>query len=87
MQRDMAALHDGAYRYREMLAAEIALEQARTMAGAIKPLNVLSFAAARAERALRPTDCFKVLTGSYVIREHRAVGSAMSYLLDLLIPG
>ena len=60
VQRDMAALHDGADRHGEMVAAGVALKQARTVRFAFKALIVarVGIAAMWAKRAIRPAEAF-----------------------------
>src|SRR5215469_7083067 len=56
----MAGLHDRSGRDRELARARIAVEQPTTMRLAFEAIDLLRFAAMRAERAVRPADAFKV---------------------------
>jgi len=70
-QRNVAALHDGADRDREMLAAAVALMQAGAVALALQAGDAVRRAAVGTESAVRPAQALKVLPGCVVIVEDR----------------
>src|ERR1700738_439406 len=62
-QGKMRVLEDSPDRDRELLVAVIALENARAVRMPLEPGYVLSSAAMRANRAIRPEDAFNRLAG------------------------
>ncbi len=74
MQRDLAALHNGPNRNRELLAAGIALEASRTMLLAEHPRYAFAKGATvRALWAVWPDPRLELLAGEVVILKSRVV--------------
>jgi hypothetical protein len=71
MQRDLGALENGSDRYRELLAAAVALVHARAMPLALKLRDLLRLAAMLADRAMRPALSFQMLAGYVLVSEDR----------------
>ena len=69
MQGDLAALHDGAHRDGEVLAAF--LFGAAEHAGALGRIGMVDHAAMRADRAIGPQEAFEELAGRVVVAEMR----------------
>src|ERR1051325_6906131 len=74
MQPDLAAFHDGADRYGELLAAGVALEKTGAMRRPRQLGNAVTEGAAmRANRADRPDARLEPLAGAVVILKRRIV--------------
>ena len=69
MKLNFGTLKNGAYRYRVLLVAVIALVHAGTVRLAFKLGLAIRAAAVRAERAVRPAQAFKVLAGGFGVFE------------------
>jgi hypothetical protein len=74
VQWDLAALKDRAHRYRELLAAVLALVNAWAVRLAVQYIVILAYAAAvRADRTIGPAGSFKVFAGLGGVLEMRLV--------------
>jgi len=67
IQLDMGILKKRSHSYRKMLAATVALVKTWAMAFASKSGDFFRTAAMRANRAIRPAQFFKVLSGGFFI--------------------
>jgi hypothetical protein len=74
VERDLAALKHGAHGYRKLLAAVLALPQARTVRLTLQRVVIFAHRAAmRAHRAIGPTQGFKVFPSLFSTLEVRLV--------------